>query len=100
MKILISGDRKWQDLGLIKEILEGFKSDTTTSVVLCYIDFVIFIPVANDLGLTVEKCDDSLTGIDYLLIFHKYIRGSVRSKLLIKDASRKNIPYQIVGSSF
>lgn len=96
MKILISGDRNWRDMGLIKEILEIYDPEAYT---LCYVDFVPFLPVANQLGLTVQKVLD-LEGIDYLLIFHKYIRGSVRSKLLIKDASSRGIPYQVVGSSF
>lgn len=97
MKILVTGDRNWKDLGLIKETLEIFKPEDTT---ICYIDFITVMPVCTQLGLATSKVDDSLEGIDYLIVFHKYIRGSVRSKILIKECSQKNIPYQVVGSSF
>jgi hypothetical protein len=98
MKILISGDRNWKDLGLIKETLEIFKPEDTT---ICYIDFIQVMPVCTQLGLTTSKIEeDDLDRVNYLIVFHKYIRGSVRSKILIKKCSQKNIPYQIVGSSF
>lgn len=96
MKILISGDRRWSDIGLIKETLAIYDPSLVT---LCYQDFVQIVPPANELGIRTEHIDN-LEGIDYLLIFHKYIRGSVRSKVLIKECSKKGISYQIVGSSF
>lgn len=99
MKILITGDRNWKDPGLIKEILELYKSESTIIALFANPIAPLVSSIAIPLGIPTEIVD-SLEGIDYLLVFHKYIRGSVQCKVLIKEASNLGIPYQIVGSSF
>ena len=100
MKILLTGDRKWSDTGLINEILDLYKPDQTIIAVKSDPIAPLIMKCANEKGFVVETCNEDYTGIDYVVVFHKYIRGSVQCKVLLKETSRLNIPYQIVGSSF
>lgn len=99
MNILITGDRNWKDAGLVREVIELYKPSETVICLFANPIAPLITNEANKLGIETKVVED-LDGIDYLLVFHKYIRGSVQCKVLIKEASMLKIPYQIVGSSF
>jgi len=96
MKILITGDRRWNDIDTIKSELSKYDINNDSIIVhtkqgASLIGYV----AAQQLGFSCEQVESNELG-DLVLAFHNYIRGSKQTMDIILKCNELKIPYKII----
>lgn len=97
MNIFICGDRKWNDLDTIKDALAPYvQNDPHIYYEVKPGASLVGKVAAYQLGLATHETS-SLHGIDLVLAFHNYIRGSKDTMAWIEGAVNRKIPYVVIN---